>query len=166
MRGRRSNAFLRSTSSAIMRTAKQPVLCARSHSLARASRAVRNLPNVTATSSTLNCTVGAYAVCRLPLAYLKTRPTPWFLRRCVDYCRVANAGRPLKPWNQCGANNRSSAPKLLAHLLKACKAYRSVDFDSELPDMARDTARLSHTSYLRAAAAHRFCLVAMGTPRA
>ena len=54
------------------------------------------------------------------------------------------------------------APQALDTFWNACQKYRTVDFDSERADMARDTRRLPHAAYLELAMSHRFCLVAPG----
>lgn len=127
---------------------------------------VRRKSEATVVSSTLACTVGSFAGCRMGKARLLNQSNEWMLNRCVALCGNASetasriGGRSAR--NTCGANPSKPSRENAGHLARLCKAYRRVDFDAELGDMVATTRRLTHAAYLAEAMRHRFCLIAPG----
>lgn len=129
---------------------------------------VRNEPNVTMLSSTINCTIGSFRACASPEA---TRALKWpangsmsedaARRFFTTFCRGACTSM-YAHHTSCAAGAGSSTREMQRVFEANCRTYRSVDFSLEYDDMQRDTRRLSHDEYLAHAMAHRFCLVAPG----
>jgi hypothetical protein len=128
-------------------------------------RQLRRNPRVTTLSGTLACTVGAYSVCRRDISVMNQSELKNF---CHGLC-----GRQQLLGGTGHGSTRSVGVKCLNPAWTSskmrdflqnqiCPHYRSVDFDTELPDMIRDTRQLGHADYLREAKGHRFCLVAPG----
>ena len=103
-------------------------------------RQLRREPGVRAISSTINCTVGAYAICRTPERW----PTEW-----ATYCQ-----EPCGSRRQCSTSDSG--------LRRQCRAYRKVDWEEELPDIRKTAVALPRLEYLRTAMGHRFFLIAPG----
>ena len=117
-------------------------------------RQLRRDVRATTKSHTINCTIGQYAVCRRPMRWLRKQPNSFFINACKSSC---GAGA------QCGASERSTPDQNLQRLSRKCKRYKTVDFEAEASDYARDSAlRWSDRQYLREAMQHRFCLIARG----
>ena len=137
-------------------------------------RQVRNLDGVTAISGTLNCTVGAYAVCEglanRSDAELKTHCAPFCEAMAKDAYRSQAANQPgVKQKAKFAAVAAGSASLLSvrkcpsrSRLHKECRPHRAVNWAAELPDMARAAVKLTQPEYFREAARHRFCLAAPG----
>ncbi|KAL1515128.1 hypothetical protein AB1Y20_004190 [Prymnesium parvum] len=108
-------------------------------------RQLRGVPGVTALSSTIGCTVGAYALCADAA------------RVAAEYATFCHA--------PCGvrAPCASSAAALAAQCRRAGRAANWSD-----PSLAADVRRaalprpLAHEAYLALGLSHRFCLVAPG----
>ena len=112
-------------------------------------RQVRNLDGVTAISGTLNCTVGAYAVCEglanRSDAELKTHCAPFCEAMAKDAYRSQAANQPgVKQKAKFAAVAAGSASLLSvrkcpsrSRLHKECRPHRAVNWAAELPDMAR-----------------------------
>jgi hypothetical protein len=117
--------------------------------------------NVTTLSSTLACTVGAYAPCQLSDADLAAKPPAFF----TSFCHAFSASHcGLKPpfTGTCGGSEKNTPSRAVARFRRGCAAYTKIDFASELPEMLLDTRRLLHSEYVATAGNHRFCLVAPG----
>ena len=106
-------------------------------------RQLRRSEHATTVSHTAACTIGSYRVCRS-----KSAVDSSFRTYCHAHCR------------DMGLNQSCAATR--KQLRRECQAYKSIDFDSEVPDMIRDQRRLDVNAYLRLALLHRFCLVARG----
>ena len=50
----------------------------------------------------------------------------------------------------------------LSSLKRACKHYKHINFEEELPDMARSAVNLPTDKYFEHAMGHKFCLAAPG----
>ena len=137
-------------------------------------RQVRQLPNVTALSGTLNCSVGQFSACRVV-----DRLSDEQLRSyCYDYCRThAEDGASVKRVEEAGKQlahklakrdgSEQSAQvrmrcKSRSSLRRYCKSHTGVDFASELPDMAAAARKLPQHKYYQLAMSHRFCVAAPG----
>ena len=117
-------------------------------------RQLRRDVRATTKSHTINCTIGQYAVCRRPMRWLREQSNSFFINACKSSC---GAGAP------CGASEHNTPAQNLQRLLYKCKRYKTVDFQAEASDYARDAAlRWSDRQYLREAMQHRFCLIARG----
>lgn len=114
-------------------------------------RQLRNLPDVTTYSNSLNCSIGAYSACQRR-SYWASRSVTEISRFCFDSCPSANT---------CGISITQSKAEALTALWKVCTSYMKIDYASERADMARDTRPLSHPQYLEHAMSHRFCLIAL-----
>ena len=102
-----------------------------------------NASAVTVVSSTIGCTVGAYAVCQSESRIAAEHRT---------FCHAA-----------CGARAKAVCAASAADLRKRCKIYnRRVDWRREEAAIARTARSLPHAEYLALAAAHRFMLVVPG----
>ena len=106
-------------------------------------RQLRRSEHATTVSHTAACMIGSYRVCRS-----KSAVDSSFRTYCHAHCR------------DMGLNQSCAATR--KQLRRECGAYKSIDFDSEVPDMIRDQRRLDVNAYLRLALLHRFCLVARG----
>ena len=103
-------------------------------------RQLRREPGVRAISSTINCTVGAYAICQTPERW----PAEW-----ATYCQ-----------EPCGSRRQCSTSE--SGLRRQCRAYRKVVWAEELPDIRTTATALPRPEYLRTAMQHRFFLIAPG----
>lgn len=120
---------------------------------AAAAASAGNL-SVTLVSSTLRCSVGAFATpCRMDPRELQSQNNSFFGTFCHADCGVDDT---------CGATPKAPPGDNAARLLRKCKAYAHVRYDRELEDMRRTTRTLSHEAYMAASMSHRFCLVAPG----
>ena len=126
-------------------------------------RQVRTDARVTAVSSTLACTVGAYAACQKSGAELDTQPLAFYQTFCHKLClplfdRKADATQSAL----CGVSLRDPLQTARKSFDKMCQHYKQLDFGSELPHMIRDTRRVPHAEYISLAMSSRFCLIAPG----
>lgn len=137
-------------------------------------RQVRRLPNVTALSGTLNCSVGQFSACRV-VDRLSDEQLQTY---CHDYCRahaeegasvkrVEEAGKLARKLGKRDGTSPASTPvrmrcKSRSSLRRYCKSHAGVDFASELPDMAAAARKLPQHEYYQLAMGHRFCLSAPG----
>ena len=135
---------------------------------------VRRLPQVTALSGTLNCSVGQFSACR----QLDVLSDEQLRTYCYDFCREhAEEGAIMKRHEEPGmrkwrkAANGSSQPveapvhmrcKSRSSLKRYCKSHKHVNFSAELPDMAAAARKLPQREYFDMAMGHRFCLAAPG----
>lgn len=103
-------------------------------------RQAHNVPGVLAISSTINCTIGAYEICRHPERWEAEHRT---------FCQEA-----------CGSKRVCSSSAL--GLRRQCKPYRGVNWDAELPEIRKAGGGMAKGRYLATAMAHRFFLVAPG----
>ncbi|KAL3918444.1 MAG: hypothetical protein SGPRY_006017, partial [Prymnesium sp.] len=133
-------------------------------------RQLRELPSATVVSSTLACTVGSFSVCRRSMSFLSAQNNTFFSSHCHRYCgarlniiAVNNETDATAAGEyRCGSSSRRLPSENLRHLLRQCRAYRAVNFSSELPAIVRDTRLMKHPDYLHLAMSHKFCLVAPG----
>lgn len=117
-------------------------------------RQLRRDVRATTKSHTINCSVGQYAVCRRPIKWLREQPNSFFINACKPSC---GAGA------QCGASEHRTPAQNLLQLQRKCKFHRTVDFEAEAPDFARDSAlRWNDRQYLRHTMQHRFCFIVRG----
>lgn len=122
-------------------------------------RQCRRDPRVTAISSTLSCQIGTFAKCDQPIAQLAKENNSFWLTHCRAFCG---------PKTTCMSSARRKPKANMQGFLKACARMRSprliqgVNFSEELPDILRDTRKVSHSEYLSMAMNHRFCLIAPG----
>ena len=115
----------------------------------QAWKATRRSADATVFSSTINCTIGAYEICRDDARIESEHQT---------FCRAACArAAEVKG----GANTMVCTPTAAA-LRRQCKAYQNVDYADELDDVRRTDRVVPHDEYLGHAMSHRFCLVAPG----
>ena len=135
---------------------------------------VRRLPQVTALSGTLNCSVGQFSACR----QLDVLSDEQLRTYCHDFCREhAEEGAMVKRHEEPGmrkwrkAADGSSQPvekpvhmrcKSRSSLKRYCKSHKHVNFTAELPDMAAAARKLPQREYFDMAMGHRFCLAAPG----
>ena len=134
---------------------------------------VRRLPQVTALSGTLNCSVGQFSSCR----QLDVLSDEQLRTYCYDFCREhAEEGAAVKRNEEPGmrkwrrASNGSTWPsqpvrmrcKSRSSLRRYCKHHKHVNFSAELPDMAAAARKLPQSAYFSTAMSHRFCLAAPG----
>jgi hypothetical protein len=125
-------------------------------------RALRRERGVTAVSSTLSCTVGAFEACNRGERWLRAQPLAFFNERCAPHCNRSWMGDQR---GKCGAPARAGRGFREANigwLHRRCKAYHGVNFTDELTEMAAATRHLSHGQYLEHTLRHRFCLIAPG----
>jgi len=132
-------------------------------------RQVRRLPNVTARSGTLNCSVGQFSACRVVDGLSDEQLRSY----CHDYCRAhAEEGASVKRVEEAGKQlahklaKRDGSVRMRcksrSSLRRYCKSHKDVDFASELPDMAAAARKLPQHEYYQLAMGHRFCLSAPG----
>ena len=135
---------------------------------------VRRLPQVTALSGTLNCSVGQFSACRrldaLSDEQLRTYCYPFCREHAEEGAMVRRREEPgMRKWRK--AANGSSQPaeqpvhmrcKSRSSLKRYCKSHKHVDFAAELPDMAAAARKLPQSEYFDMAMGHRFCLAAPG----
>ena len=123
-------------------------------------RQIRRHPGVLAISATINCTIGQFAEC----ANFKKENFSYF-SYCRDYCSSHGEddrrvmlkdapGKKARVRQRCATGKNS--------MMRWCRAYRHVDYASELADMAASTRNLPLAGYFEAATRHRFCLNAPG----
>ncbi len=140
-------------------------------------RQIRRHPGVTALSATINCTVGSFSVCRgisnMTTARLHTYCTPFCAKHVHDDLLVRINDEPghyrarggpnvtIRPPPVAKVKHGRCASGVMA-LRRSCKAYRKVDFASELADMARSARNLAPHEYFANAMGHRFCIAAPG----
>ena len=114
-------------------------------------RALRNDARVTALSSTLRCTVGAYSVCRRGEAAIMGEGERFFRSWCKPFCGEA------APCGWSGDTLDASRRRLA----RTCRGFPRID-DAEFADMARDTRSLTRAQFLAETLTHSFCLVTPG----
>ena len=120
-------------------------------------RQLRRDARVTLLSSTLACTVGAFAACRMTDEALNAMRPTFFTSFCHKYS-ASHCGSKGPPFSgSCGGSLRNSPKRALAVFRKQCAAFSAVNFDEELPMMLRDTRRLQHNEYIAETLTHRFC---------
>ena len=152
---------------------------------------VRRDPRVTTESKTINCSVGAYAVCTHPdlkAAYgtPPSMPSDFYHKFCYQPCAsmvpttdYAHAfgqqakitkyfddkGRLRSTQASCVGTFRQSDQKAADKLRQKCHQYNGTRIALEAADMSRDVARSGgRNQFLATAAGHRFCLIAQGDP--
>lgn len=108
---------------------------------------------MTAFSPTLNCSVGSYSVCARGEEALRNAPFRFLRTFCEPFCG---------PRAKCPGSDRDTREMTVKRMLYHCKAYKYVNWTSEMPDIARDTRTLSHPEFLSLTLSHRFCLVTPG----
>ena len=121
---------------------------------------IRRHKLVTATSHTLNCTVGAYRICAEPRRFAAEHNT-----FCLDACGdVAHGPRGAVKGTFARQGGLVCAAQNAAMLARQCKSYKKVNFDDpELRrHLERDSRFLNQEQYLTAAFGHRFCLAVPG----
>lgn len=122
---------------------------------------IRSHKLVTATSHTLNCTVGSYRICMEPHRIVDEYKT-FCLDACADVAKAGPRGAVKGTFARqggliCAARN--------ARMLRSqCSKYRDVNFRDQalLRDLERDSRFLNQEQYLSAAFSHRFCLAVPG----
>ena len=125
-------------------------------------RQLHDDPRATVHSYDINCTIGLFAACHLNLSSKEER---WFTH---DFCAEACPDRVHLPYPCMIPPTNATTPSkrlevLRARLIRQCRAYRQVDFETETPAIRRSSARnLPRDVYLNHSLHHRFCLVAMG----
>ena len=93
--------------------------------------------------------MGAYEICRDDARIESEHKT---------FCREAcSSAAEVKD----GSNVMTCSPTA-ASLRRQCRAYREVDYATELDDIRRTARQIPHADYLHLAMSHRFCLVAPG----
>lgn len=100
----------------------------------------RETTRVSIHTKDIACSLSAYGICRSPSRWEAEHDT-----FCQQHCGTARSCKP----------NAGS-------LQHECKSYAHVEWDEELPDVARTNHQLSRADYLQAAMSHRFCVVAPG----
>ncbi|KAL1499406.1 hypothetical protein AB1Y20_011611 [Prymnesium parvum] len=116
-------------------------------------RQLRTQSDATVISSSLNCSVGAYAACGRGKEYWASRSHREITRFCWEACQEPTT---------CGLSMRRSKAETLSAFWRGCAQHTHINYTAEAADMARSTRRLPHAHYLELAMAHRFCLVAPG----
>ena len=103
-------------------------------------RAWRRDARVSVYTKDIACTLTAHAICR--------EPSRW--------------SSELKTFCQRDCGTTRACKTSVAAMQRECRSYSRVQWDDELPDVARTNRGLNRSAYLRTAMAHRFCVVAPG----
>ena len=103
-------------------------------------RAWRREPRVSIYTKDIACALSAHSICR--------QPERWPAEH-LTFCQ-----------RDCGTTRACKGS--VGSMQRECKFYQKVDWDEELPDVARTNRGLSRSDYLRAAMSHRFCVIAPG----
>ena len=123
---------------------------------------LRRKSDITAISTTINCTIGAYAACERGLAYWRAQGKRAVVGFCDEACAFAWSGA-ARPASICGMSQRMKLDRALDAFAKNCKPYAAVPYTAELlEDISYASQRLTHAEYLSQGMGHRFCLVAPG----
>lgn len=131
-------------------------------------RGLHSVPDATVVSSTLQCNVGAYAVCDR----LASLPTARAARAAASeifetFCHSACHATPAPTSAATGPMRRNSLAERCSvsaeELLERCKHYAGVvSYQREAAAMAASTRLLPREKYLALTMRHRFCLAAPG----
>lgn len=135
-------------------------------------KAMRTDRRVTALSPTLLCSIGSFVHCGLSDDELHAKPLAFFTTFCHNFsCSVPEQTAQERRLNistttRCGFSDKLKLPQARARFRNTCRTYGgragAARIAIELPDMRRDTRRLSHHEYILTAMSHRFCLVVEG----